>query len=64
MAWWEFKLLRGAGYSVTDSLKGALLNKDLPSRQAEIEAERQATIEQIEKLDPEYAAKLRDEGLI
>jgi hypothetical protein len=46
---------------VVDSLKAALLNKELPSRQAEIDAEREAIATRIEKLNPELAAKIRGE---
>lgn len=61
MAWWEYRLARGAGYSRWDAFRGSFLNQNLPSRKAEIEAEREASITRIEKLDPEWAAKLRKE---
>ena len=62
MAWWEYKHARAAGYSVFDSLASSLLNKELPSRKAEIEAEKEATIARMEALDPELVAKFRREG--
>jgi hypothetical protein len=62
MAWWEYRLARGAGYSRWDAFRGSFLNQDLPSRKAEIEAEREATIARMEALDPELVAKFRREG--
>jgi mono/diheme cytochrome c family protein len=61
MAWREYRLARGAGYAVWDSLASAFFNKELPSRQAEIAAKRDAVLARIEKLDPERAAKIRSD---
>jgi hypothetical protein len=64
MSWWAYRLAQGAGYSRWNAFRSAYLNQDVPDRTAEIEAEREATIARIEKLDPEYAAKLRRDGMI
>jgi hypothetical protein len=64
MAWWAYRLARGAGYSRWDAFRGSYLNQDLPNRTAEIEAEREASIARMEKLDPELVAKLRREGML
>jgi hypothetical protein len=64
MRWWEYRLARGAGYSVLESLASTLFNKELPSRKAEIDAEREAIAARVEKLDPELAAKIRGEHKI
>jgi hypothetical protein len=61
MRWWEYRLARGAGYSVWDSLTAVLFDRELPSRKAEIDAEREAIAARVEKLDPELAAKIRGE---
>jgi hypothetical protein len=62
MGWWEYRLARGAGYSRWDAFRSAFLNHRLPSRKAEIDAEREATIARMEAIDPELVAKLRREG--
>lgn len=64
MAWWAYRLARGAGYSRWDAFRRGFLNQDLPSRKDEIEAQREATIARMEKLDPELVAKFRREGKI
>jgi hypothetical protein len=52
MRWWEYRLARGAGHSVLDSLASTLFNKHLPDRKLEIEAEREASIARMEKARP------------
>jgi hypothetical protein len=60
MKWWEYRLARGAGYSVWDSLASAFFNKKLDhdKREAQIAAERMAIITGMEKLDPALAHKM------
>ncbi len=48
-------------HQVLNSLAATLFDKELPSRKAEIDAEREAAIARLEKLDPELA-KFRSEG--
>jgi hypothetical protein len=64
MAWWEYRLARGAGHSRWDAFRGAFLNQELPSRKDEIEVERQATIARMEALDPDVVAKWKREGML
>lgn len=64
LAWWAYRLARGAGYSRWDAFRSGFLNQTLPSRKEEIEAELTATISRMEKLDPELVAKFRREGKI
>jgi hypothetical protein len=51
-------------HQVLNSLAATLFDKELPSRKAEIDAEREAAIARLKKLDPELAAKFRSEGKI
>jgi hypothetical protein len=59
MSWWEYRLARGAGYSVWDSFRSAYLKQDVPSRAGELEAEIRAKIAQLEKTHPDLAEELR-----
>jgi hypothetical protein len=47
-----------------DAFRGAFLNRELPSRKDEIEAERQTTIARMEELDPDLVAKWKREGML
>jgi hypothetical protein len=59
MSWSEYRLARGAGYSVWDSFRSAFLNADVPSRAAEIDAEIRKRIARVEKTNPALAEELR-----
>jgi hypothetical protein len=45
-------------------LSRVISEQSLPSRKEEIDAEREASIARMEKLDPELVAKWRREGMI
>ncbi len=59
MAWWEYRVARRTGHSIFTSLSASVFNKKLPSKAAKTKAELEATLKQIEKRDPELAARLR-----